>query len=115
MYKTSVQPLLMDLFVAGLLAFGVVHAVTCNGFGQPETNSHVERSEGKCYEWAQDDESHYECCVFCRNFFVDTIASQMVPPGGRDPFMNMLLNSEYCCCHIGGEIKDGGDGTEYWY
>ena len=89
----------------------VVTAIKCNSI--PSSGRHVEFGFGRCVPWGPY-ETDYECCLFCHEEN-KAIAVQYVKPGGMNPFSKRRTNNVLCCCYQGGQIKDGRDGTQYYF
>ena len=92
-----------------LLKVGV-SALNCNA---QTTGKHIEIGDGACYPWGPD-ESDYECCLFCKKS-TDRRAAQLIYPGEFHPFTRADVNGVECCCYRLGDIKNGGDGTVYYF
>ena len=81
----------------------------------PTTTRYIDPGTGTCYDWGPN-ETPYECCLFCRDDALVELmffASQVVRPGGKNPFTTRRVNNQQCCCYTSGEVYDGTDGTLY--
>ena len=77
----------------------------------PTSSRHIENGSGTCLVWGPKD-SDYGCCLLCNE--ADSMSSQYIPPGGKDPFNGDVYNDASCCCYYAGVFVEGDDGTTYY-
>ena len=104
-------------FLFAVLLADVKAANKCGG--RPSYDRHIRfgTGRGKCFLWGPG-ESDVECCIFCSRRTEEGtsfLASQTVPPAGREPFINVIVNEKSCCCFTQGDVVHGTDGTFYYF
>ena len=82
--------------------------------GGPATFRHVAYGEGVCHLFGPG-ESAYLCCRLCNQVNPNSIASEYLPPGGKDPFLGSSHNDALCCCYYGGFVFEGRGGNSSVY